>query len=190
MIKRGILFILIFLVSTLFSVTFILGSTSKSHNFAFSLEKILESKISINAMKTGETSEIQSLFLKPDGGESNVLLMLIAYNKEFTHEVQRILQCSKQPIIFSVSTLPFNESYFDPSLLIFEQNEYRWHPDPSNNGNDIIPIGKNAEFRGPLQDGTILQGVILLPETFNLDQPVTILYKNFKKTIKLSPVFQ
>lgn len=128
-------------------------------------------------------NQINSLFIRPEGKHSKTILMLVAYNEEVTKAVRRILQTNETPLIFSVSTLPSTEVFFDPTFLQFEQDDQIWQPNDKPDNYELFPLGKNAKFGGKLNDADIHQGVILLPEWFDINHPITIRYISYERMI-------
>ncbi|MFQ6112503.1 MAG: hypothetical protein ACE5NG_00275 [bacterium] len=126
-------------------------------------------------------NQMRSLFIRPEGENSGLLLMLVFHNDEVTKEVQEILNSDQTPLIFSVSTLPFSEVYFEPSFFQFEQDGQVWQPGTHPGSHDIIALGENSKFGGLLHDDEIHQGVILLPEWIDINRPFTIRYAHYKK---------
>jgi hypothetical protein len=145
-----------------------------------SLPEIVKQVVSPDqaGVRISTKNQINSLFVRPFGKGTTAMIMLIAHDKEVTEVVQEILQSKQTPLIFSVSTLPFTEADFDPSLLQFEQDQRMWQMQSEDN-NDVtvmIPLGRDAKFGGALKDGEIHQGVVLLPDWFDLRKPITIRY--------------
>ncbi|NIR47384.1 hypothetical protein GWO43_02775 [candidate division KSB1 bacterium] len=129
-------------------------------------------------------SQIKSLFIRPEGRESKVLLMLVAYDEGVTNVAQEFLQSNQTPLIFSISTLPFSEVDFEPTSFRFEQNGQIWQPQLDTASLDLFPLGKETKFGGVLNDGQIHQGIIMLPESFDLDHPITVKYGNDQKRLR------
>lgn len=127
-------------------------------------------------------NNIKSLFVRPKGKNSSAIIMLVAHNEEVTKIVREILQSNQTPLIFSVSTLPFTEGYFDPTLFQFVQEQTIWQPNAKLN--DVFPLGKNSKFGGELNDGEIHLGVILLPEWFDVTRPISLHYGNYSRSLK------
>ena len=83
------------------------------------------------------------------------------------------------PLLLSVSTMPFIEVEFDPFLFSFEQNGQKWSP--SEKHADAFSLGENDEFGGIISDQDVHQGVVMIPAGFDLNKPIKVSYKNFKK---------
>jgi hypothetical protein len=83
------------------------------------------------------------------------------------------------PLVFSVSTLPLRHVVFDPARLRFEQRGRAWQPDSSRRALDVWPLEEGSRFGGPIADGQIQQGVILLPAWFDPQAPITVRYGDF-----------
>lgn len=130
---------------------------------------------------TDRNTKITSLFVRSSEKNSIDLTMLIAYNKNITNAAQTITNDKVIPLIFSVSTMPFVEINFDPSFFSFEQNGYRWSPKITDHAFDMFPIGEDNHFGGSLKENDVQQGVILLPGVFDVNKPIKITYKNYKK---------
>lgn len=128
-------------------------------------------------------NQINSLFVRHAGNGPMAMIMLIAYDKEVTQAVQEILQSKQTPLIFSVSTLPFAKANFDPSLLQFEQDQHVWRTQSEPNIDVMFPLGKNVKFGGALRDSEIHQGVVLLPDWFDLRRPIIIRYLNNERLL-------
>ncbi|MFQ5706296.1 MAG: hypothetical protein ACE5HO_02545 [bacterium] len=130
-----------------------------------------------------ESKQINSLFVRPQKKESVAMLMLVAYDQEIVNSVREITQTKQTALIFSVSTLPYAEVHFEPSFLIFRQEGRSWHAGTKSSHGDVFPLGKNAKFGGLINDSDIHQGVILLPEWFDLSLPLTIQYLDYTRVI-------
>lgn len=148
------------------------------------LPELMDNILSPHSVDLGisHQNKIRSLFVRPDGKNSLAIIMLVAHNEEVTNTVREILQSNQTPLIFSVSTLPFTEGYFDPTLFQFVQEQKVWRP--SAELNDVFPLGKNAKFGGELNDGEIHIGVILLPEWFDITRPISLRYGNYSRSVK------
>ena len=135
--------------------------------------------------RNNSDTKITSLFVRSSEKNSIDLTMLIAYNRNITSAARSLTNGKVTPLIFSVSTMPFVETNFQPSDFSFEQDGYRWSPQSNDNAFDMFPLGENASFGGNLTENDIQQGVILLPGTFDVNKPIKITYKNFKKVCLL-----
>ncbi|MFQ5864261.1 MAG: hypothetical protein ACE5IW_03430 [bacterium] len=142
-----------------------------------SLPEVVQQVVSSEqaGIQISSENQINSLFVRQVGNGPMAMIMLIAHDKEVTQIVQEILQSKQTPLIFSVSALPFTEANFDPSLFRFEQNHRVW-PARSEPIDKVMFALSGAKFGGALKDGEIHQGVVLLPEWFDLRQPITIRY--------------
>ncbi len=128
----------------------------------------------------GET-QITPLFIRSSQRGHIDLTMLIAYDQRITNLAKQIINKSVTPLIFSVSTMPFVNDNFVPESLVFEQNGKKWSPSNHPDTIDMFPIDDNVPFGGPISDTQIHQGVIMLPAWFDMNQPIEINYKNFRK---------
>ncbi len=123
-------------------------------------------------------NQINSLFVKRVGNGNTALIMLIAHDEAVTRAVQELLESKQTPLVFSVSTLPFARANFDPINLQFEQDEHLWQANSKTLNEVMFPLSKDGRFGGDLKDDDIHQGVVLLPEWFDLTRPITIRYLN------------
>ena len=128
----------------------------------------------------GET-QITPLFIRSSQKGHIDLTMLIAYDKRITNIAKEIINKAVTPLIFSVSTMPFVNDNFQPASLVFEQNGKKWSPNNHPDTIDMFPIEEDVPFGGPISDTQIHQGVIMLPAWFDINLPVEINYKNFRK---------
>lgn len=128
----------------------------------------------------GET-QITPLFIRSSQKGHIDLTMLIAYDQRITSLAKEIINKSVIPLIFSVSTMPFVNDNFAPESLVFEQNGKKWSPSNHPDTIDMFPIEDEVPFGGPISDTQIHQGVIMLPGWFDINLPVEINYKNFRK---------
>lgn len=126
-------------------------------------------------------TKIKPLFVRSAEANEIDLTMLIVYDKNISKAVQKITSNHVTPLIFSVSTMPFVETRFDPVLFTFEQERFKWSPKEGENASDVFPLGENSVFGGDIDDNHVQQGVILLPGYFDLNKPIKITYKQFKK---------
>jgi len=77
--------------------------------------------------------------------------------------------------------MPFVNDNFTPECLVFEQNSKRWSPGKHPDSIDMFPLDEGVPFGGPISDTQIHQGVVMLPAWFDINQPIEINYKNFRK---------
>ena len=128
----------------------------------------------------GET-QITPLFIRSSQKGHIDLTMLIAYSQRISKLAKQVIHKSVTPLIFSVSTMPFVKEDFEPERLVFEQNNKRWSPSKLPDTIDMFPLDEAVPFGGQISDTQIHQGVIMLPGWFDIDQPIEINYKNFRK---------
>lgn len=128
----------------------------------------------------GET-QITPLFIRSSQKGHIDLTMLIAYDQRITSLAKEIINKAVTPLIFSISTMPFVNDNFKPESLVFEQNGKRWSPSNHPDTIDMFPIDEDVPFGGPISDTQIHQGVIMLPAWFDINLPIEINYKNFRK---------
>ncbi|MGH7457038.1 MAG: hypothetical protein ACRENG_37155 [bacterium] len=126
-----------------------------------------------------EANKITSLFVRTNDSNRIQLSILITYKDEFTLAVRELVGEKVTPLLFSVSTLPNRTVHFDPALLRFEQRGRSWQPSPERNAIDIWPWEEGGPFGGTLTDAQVQQGVILLPEWFDPQAPITLRYGDF-----------
>jgi len=129
----------------------------------------------------GKTSsdKITSFFVRVNDSKRIQLSMLVSYQQEFTHAVRQLLGEKVTPLLFSVSTLPNRQENFDPALLRFEQRGRVWRPNQIRQALDIWPVEAGGPFGGAVTDSQVHQGVILLPEWFEVETPITVRYGDF-----------
>jgi len=137
-----------------------------------------------NQKLTYET-KVTSLFIRSSKENSIDLTMLIAYNEIITKTARTLTKNKVTPLIFSVSSMPFIETYFDPASVCFEQDGVRWFPKADESAFDMFPLGEDTDFGGIISDSELQQGVVLLPGIFDISKPIKISYKNFKKLVFL-----
>ncbi|MDZ7362945.1 MAG: hypothetical protein ONB46_19815 [candidate division KSB1 bacterium] len=126
-----------------------------------------------------ETEKITSIFVQANDSKRIQFSILVACKREFTQAVRELFGENVTPLLFSVSTLPLRNVIFDPSRLRFEQRGRIWQPDSSRQALDVWPLVEGDRFGGPITDGQIQQGVILLPEWFDPQAPITVRYGDF-----------
>ncbi len=125
--------------------------------------------------ETAHPSKINSLFVKDDGSGPTAMIILVAHNDDLTDNVQRITNTKQIPLVFSVSTLPFKEAEFEPYHIEFEQNNKIWQPQIEGEY-EIFPLSSEGKFGGTIHDGEIHQGVVMLPDWFDVHRPIIIRY--------------
>jgi hypothetical protein len=140
----------------------------------------VNSKSNIFEKIPGET-QITPLFIRSSQKGHIDLTMLIAYDQRISNLAKEIINKSVTPLIFSVSTMPFVNDNFEPESLIFEQNSKRWSPSKHPESIDMFQLEEDVPFGGPISDTQLHQGVIMLPGWFDINQPIEINYKNFRK---------
>lgn len=133
--------------------------------------------------KPQASCSINSLFVKHDGSGPIAMIVLVAHSDELTRPVQEITQTKQTPLILSVSTLPLGEVDFNPGAIEFEQDNKVWQPD-LNSGKDVFPLNAGLRFGGVINDGQIQQGVVLLPEWFDVHRPLIIRYLNSQRLLR------
>ncbi|MBN2011094.1 hypothetical protein JW960_17230 [candidate division KSB1 bacterium] len=131
--------------------------------------------------KVASTTKITSLFIRSSEDREIDLTVLVTHDDHITELIQRMLNEHVTPLIFSVSTMPFVETTFDPTAFVFEQGNKRWSPGDKNPENFVFPLGEDELFGGQMCEQDVHQGVIMLPMGFDLNKPVKVSYKNFKK---------
>ncbi|MFQ5602626.1 MAG: hypothetical protein ACE5HS_05105 [bacterium] len=146
------------------------------------LSQILQKGISSNLadLNSHNSPHINSLFVQNDGSGAVAMIVLVAYNGAFTKAFQQAGLSRQIPLIFSISSLPFQTANLNPALLRFEQGGKSWQPTDSEKPT-IFTLFKNGKFGGAIHDGDIHQGLVLLPEWFDIEQPITIRYLNNKR---------
>jgi hypothetical protein len=105
---------------------------------------------------------------------------LIVHKQEFTQAVRALFRDNVTPLFLSVSTLPNRKAVFDPTLLRFEQCGRLWRPEMTGSVPEVLSLEAGEPFGGTLTDGQIHQGVILLPEWFDPQTPITVRYGDFQ----------
>lgn len=146
-------------------------------------EKNLSSKNAprppLSPVRKLEANKITSLFVRTNDSNRIQFSILITYKDEFTKAVRELIGEEVTPLLFSISTLPTRTAHFDPALLRFEQRGRSWQPSPERNAIDIWPWEEGGAFGGALTDAQLQQGVILLPEWFDPQAPITLRYGDF-----------
>jgi hypothetical protein len=134
-----------------------------------------------------ETDKITSIFVQANDSKRIQFSILVACKREFTQAVRELFGENVTPLLLSVSTLSLRKVIFDPARLRFEQRGRIWQPDSSRRALDVWPLEAGARFGGPITDGEIQQGVILLPEWFNPQAPITVRYGDFHYLARFAP---
>ncbi len=119
---------------------------------------------------------VTAYIVRQDSSKSISLTMLIAHKTTFTQRVQDVLGRKVVPLVFSVSTLPHQAAWFEPSRLSFAQGGKTWQPDSTRLDDAVIFIGEDTRFGGMITSGEIHQAVILLPEWFDVTRPIYVTY--------------
>lgn len=143
-------------------------------------------RLSPLATKKIASDHITSFFVRPNDSKRIQLSMLVNYRQEFTQAVRRLLNEKVTPLLFSVSTLPNRTAHFDPALLCFEQRGRIWQPSNANHSPDVWPWEEGKPFGGLVTDSQAHQGVILLPEWFDPQAPITLRYGDFRYLARLA----
>ncbi len=104
------------------------------------------------------------------------LTMLIGHNPTLTRRIQKMVGRKVTPLIFSVSTLPGQSTYFNPVNLRFYQDGREWSPDSAALDSSIIMLEEKGRFGGVLHGGETHQAVILLPGWFNPSKSIIVHY--------------
>ena len=105
------------------------------------------------------------------------LTMLIGHNSKLSQRIRKMVGRDVIPLIFSVSTLPGQSTYFTPLALEFVQDGKAWRPDSSALDSVIIMLEEKGKFGGVLEGGQTHQAVLLLPEWFHANKPIYIRYR-------------
>ena len=177
---RGILFATLIVFST--SSIFAVSKDDLANRFA---EILKFNATNIENQKLTYETKVTSLFIRSSKENSIDLTMLIAYNEILTKTARTLTKHKVTPLIFSVSSMPFIETHFDPASVCFEQDSVRWFPKADESAFDMFPLGDDTNFGGVLNDSELQQGVVLLPGIFDVSKPLKITYKNFKKLVCL-----
>jgi len=174
----------IIVLSLFLSSTVLLGKTKNDLVTRFA--DILKFRsYSTNEHKSQLDTKITALFVRSSLQNSIDLTMLITFDKGITAATRKITNNAVTPLIFSVSTMPFVEIEFDPTYFIFEQAGIRWSPSSNDSEFDFFPLGEDVDFGGEIREQDIHQGVIMLPDNFDINRPIKISYKQFNKICKL-----
>ena len=136
-------------------------------------------RASITILESTKNDKITSFFVRANDSKRIQLSMLIVHKEEFTQAVRALVGKKVTPLMFSISTLPNRTVYFDPAFLRFEQNGRVWQPRTTRNAIDILPAEEGAEFGGTITESQVQQAVILLPEWFDPQAPITLRYRDF-----------
>ncbi|MCG8603780.1 hypothetical protein MJD09_02125 [bacterium] len=128
-------------------------------------------------------SKVHSLFVR-DNSQEPALMILVAYNSAMTKTVRQALGTQRTPLLFSISSLSSKEHDLNASLFQFRQNHRNWFPGAELAKVWLSESEGNRWFPGSILGGYIQQGIILLPEWFNLHQPVTIVYTQNTRTVR------
>ena len=157
-------------------------------NFAFTapisdgsditLSAKLEKSI-FNPANTNDGQKLTSLFIKSTKDSKIKFTMLVAYNDGITQNMRQITQKEVTPLIFSVSALPLEATDFNPEEFVFSQKGHNWSPKHSKEALDMFALSVNHQFGGILHESQIHQGVIVLPEWFDLQKPIEISYRGY-----------
>lgn len=132
----------------------------------------------------GDT-HITPLFIRSTQKGDIDLTMLIAYDERITSIARQIMSMTTLPLIFSVSAMPYIDASFQPELLIFEQNGKKWSPVSNNNSSAVFPLDETIPFGGKIIESQPHQGVIMLPGWFDINKPIEVNYKSFRKVCLL-----
>jgi hypothetical protein len=125
-------------------------------------------------------NKITSFFIRANDSKRIQLSIIVACQQELTNTVRQLFGENVTPLLFSVATLPNRTVVFDPTLFCFEQKGRVWQPNHFKNALDILPAEENGRFGGTLTESEVHQGVILLPEWFDAQAPITLRYKEFR----------
>ncbi len=129
-------------------------------------------------------SAINSLFVKSvksAASNQTELIILVAYGAELVQRQARVGP-PRIPLVLSVSTLPFQEATFDPTLLEFEQDGRRWRPGRDRADMQAFPAG--SPFGGSIGDGEIHQGLVMLPAEFDAHRAIVIRYLQSTRVLR------
>lgn len=132
----------------------------------------------------GDT-QITPLFIRSTQKGEIDLTMLIAYDERITTIAKQIMNTAITPLILSVSTMPFMNINFQPELLTFEQNGKKWTPVANSDNGNLFPLDENIPFGGNITETQPHQGVIMLPGWFDVNKPIEVNYKSFRKVCLL-----
>jgi len=132
-----------------------------------------------NQPNESDGQKLTSLFIKSTKDAKIKFTMLVAYNDGVTQNMRQITQKDVTPLIFSVSALPLEATDFSPEEFVFSQKGRRWSPQHSKKALDMFALNVNHQFGGILHESQIHQGVIVLPEWFDLQKPIEISYRGY-----------
>jgi hypothetical protein len=127
-----------------------------------------------------EHNKITSFFVRANDSKQIQLSILVAYKPELTQALRQLFGEKVTPLLFSVSTLPNRTAAFDPTRFCFEQRGRVWQPNHLKNALDILPVEEGGRFGGTITDSQVHQGIILLPEWFDPQSPITLRYDDFR----------
>jgi hypothetical protein len=157
------------------------GEVPNSRLSSLSLEKLVFS--SGTNGRYPFNSKVHSLFVR-DKGQEPALIILMQYNEGVTRTVRRSLGTRRTPLLFSISSLPNKEHDLNVSLFRFGQSSRTWFPEAELEEAWFPALEEGRTLPAGIRDGEIQQGIILLPEWFNLHKPVTIAYTQNARTVR------
>lgn len=184
--KGYLIFSLVLLMTSLLAGILFSGPMPRENksNLSDTFMRIRHTEKYLTFEKKNVNNKITSLFIRPQGKATMEITMLIACSRNITNAAREILNKKITPLVFSVSTLPFVSTEFYPEDFSFIQDGRSWSPNKEEAKHDMFALGENGKFGGTVVDSQVHQGVILLPEWFDLTKQVTIKYGNFmRKTL-------
>ncbi len=136
------------------------------------------------SLRLSPSAKINSLFVRHGQTQEPILIILVAHDYRLTQKIRNIFPTRRTPLLFSISSMPAKESNLDLDLFRFRQNDKIWSPVDRVEKAWFV-LFKDAKFGGPINQGEIQRGLVLLPEWFDLQQPITIAYTKSERTLSL-----
>ncbi len=150
------------------------------------LPVILEDPESLEnqSLRLSSSAKINSLFVRHAQTQEPILIILVTHDDRLTQKIRDIFPTRRTPLLLSISSMPAKESHIDLDLFRFRQNDKIWSSVDQVEKAWFV-LFKDAKFGGPINQGEIQRGLVLLPEWFDLQQPITIAYTKSERTLNL-----
>ncbi|MBC7187505.1 MAG: hypothetical protein H5U38_10765 [Calditrichaeota bacterium] len=127
---------------------------------------------------------LRTMVMRPSLSDG-ALTITVAYSDKFVAIARESMGAEVIPLLLSVSALAPQGSYFDPDRIRVAQGGREWTPVVVGEERDLFSLDGQRAAGGLLAANEVRQVVLLLPEWFDVSQPMRFSYGASTKTLRL-----
>jgi len=127
--------------------------------------------------------QLRTLVVRPEDAEG-VLVVTVVYNERFAAVARETMGAGVTPLVLLISALTPQGASFDPHRLRVAQGGREWTPVVVGEERDLFSLDGQRVVNGLLAANEVRQVVLLLPEWFDISQPMLFSYGSSVKTLR------